>query len=580
MSCWLSQFTGSVWDTEDDFSSPFTIGLQRYVRKQLENLIPMSLGESLGRLVPLPSTAVHVTLDTKTEFHKTSTTILFSTPGTGKTRCLLELLNKAFGMYILASDVPQESSGSEDTTLDNSTLLLPVRSNASEDTSSLHKALYAASFKIATLDVWELSDAIVSARLVVFDYFLKKFPMYRNDPPTWMQLQINCASRYDPFDLAWRLVRLDPGTFNEYMQCWAGQSTCDLIWCFDEAQTALENPIGEKFLDRMWFNIHNLNSKIILSGTALRLSDVMSMVDPWAMPYDEVHAQWRDWDDLLMTYWIATEHQRINDFLPFWNLYEQHIHGILMESRAVQQKYSGLQSVASYPLRTRAGRPLGFRLDLSNMEALTLLQQINKVQDRSQLSDQYTTLLNIRTAINYHCPMFFGRYRWSTLFIEEILKQAVISIQQCRSLAQLSINNAAEHAIEAAKKALRTQLFRIKDKSWAQDLYWMAIRADVYSQSSVIEDDTAQLVSEGFALVDILQSKDRIVRASLCEPLAVHAVMSYLREEKEYDRITTRFYSQLQVDNEDQGSIGKIAEYVLATVSICFSVRETLTAFL
>lgn len=126
---------------------------------------------------------------------------------------------------------------------------------------------------------------------------------------------------------------------------------------------------------------------------------------------------------------------------------------------------------------------------------------------------------------------------------------------------------------------MRTQLSRIKDKPWAQDLYWMAIKADVYSQSSVIEDTTAQLVSEGFALVDKLQSRNRITRASLCEPLAVHAVMSYLREEKEYDRITNGFFSQLQVDNVDQGSIGKIAEYVLATVSICFSARETLTVF-
>lgn len=267
------------------------------------------------------------------------------------------------------------------------------------------------------------------------------------------------------------MVRLDLGTYKVYLECWEDQSTQNLIWCFDEVQTALENPIGERFLDRMWFNIHNLHSKVILSGTALRLSYLMSMVDPWAEPYDEVRAQEPDWDNLLMTYWMATKHQGINDFLPFWNLYQQHIQGILMESREIQQKHRELQSVARFPLGTRAGRPLGFSLDLSNMEALTLLQRINEEQDRSQPPDHWANLLDIRTAIKYHCPMFFGRYRWSTLFIEEILKQAVISIQKCRSLSQLSVNNAAGHATEAAKKALRTQLFRIKDKSWAQDLY-------------------------------------------------------------------------------------------------------------
>lgn len=73
---------------------------------------------------------------------------------------------------------------------------------------------------------------------------------------------------------------------------------------------------------------------------------------------------------------------------------------------------------------------------------------------------------------------------------------------------------------------------------------------------------------------------NRFVRASLCEPLAVHAVMSYLREDNEYDGMINQFFSSLQVDNADQGSIGKIAEYVLATVSICFVARQILTVFL
>jgi hypothetical protein len=53
--------------------------------------------------------------------------------------------------------------------------------------------------------------------------------------------------------------------------------------------------------------------------------------------------------------------------------------------------------------------------------------------------------------------------------------------------------------------------------------------------------------------------------------------MSYLRAGKEYDRLVARFFSFLQVDNADQGSIGKTAEYILAGVSICLLVRVTLT---
>lgn len=61
--------------------------------------------------------------------------------------------------------------------------------------------------------------------------------------------------------------------------------------------------------------------------------------------------------------------------------------------------------------------------------------------------------------------MVFGRYRWSTLFIEEVLEQAVESIQQCGTLSQFSVGDAAKYAAETAERGLRNQLERIQDKS-------------------------------------------------------------------------------------------------------------------
>lgn len=77
--------------------------------KKLEILIPIFPQQSLNRLTHLPPTFLHATLDTNSKFDKTSTTVLFSTSGTGKTRSLLDLLNKKFGMYsmyIIAPGVP------------------------------------------------------------------------------------------------------------------------------------------------------------------------------------------------------------------------------------------------------------------------------------------------------------------------------------------------------------------------------------------------------------------------------------------------------------------------------------------
>ena len=110
-----------------------------------------------------------------------------------------------------------------------------------------------------------------------------------------------------------------------------------------------------------------------------------------------------------MTYSMTTEHPRINDFLSFWSLYYQYIEGILTESRAIQQKYPDFQSMVRLPLRTRAGRPLGFDLDLSNMEALTLLQHVNGEQDKSRLSYHRVNLVDIPRSHPVLLPHIFWK---------------------------------------------------------------------------------------------------------------------------------------------------------------------------
>lgn len=142
-----------------------------------------------------------------------------------------------------------------------------------------------------------------------------------------------------------------------------------------------------------------------------------------------------------------------------------------LEKLSKNSRKNSSQSVAESPLRTRAGRPLGFELDLSTFGALERLSRINDPEDKSQRPGKDAYLVEIRTTINNHCPMFFGRYRGSTLFIERILKQAVESIQQCGTLAQLSVDDAAKYAAKTAERALRGQLVRIQDKSWTEDLY-------------------------------------------------------------------------------------------------------------
>lgn len=491
-------------------TSPFTTGLRQYIHNRFDTVVSKSLQTSCQRLFHSPPAPSNAKLNRLSEIGEASTSILFSTAGTGKTRLLLDLLSESLGMYIMAPGVPVRPAGSEAATVGVSTLLRPVRGNASRDTLSLWESLDKATFKIEVLDARELGATIVYARTMVFDTFTKHFPEYSNPDPitcqVWMQLQVNCIPHFDPFDLAWRFARLDLETSKTYAESWISSDDDDFIWCIDEAQVALETRIGEELLECIWTQslntVRRLRSKVILSGTALQLKEVRRVIEKMAQPY-EVNAQNTE-SDLWMMYSTMPILRKIDSFPLFWDLYQRHMQDILLENKAIQRN-PALQSVAECPLKTCAGRPLGFGLNFSNLPALDPLLQINDSQNQSQLPAPPGDLSRIRTAINNHCPKFFGRYRWSTLFIEQILYQAVISIQRDGSLAQLSVEDAAKEAAGAVEKALQTQLSRVKGKAWVERLYWMAIRADVYSQSSIIDDKSAMMVSEGFALVEKLR---------------------------------------------------------------------------
>ena len=155
-------------------------------------------------------------------------------------------------------------------------------------------------------------------------------------------------------------------------------------------------------------------------------------------------------------------------------------------------------------------------------------------------------------------------------------------------LSEGLVSNAASIAADNAKDALQYQMNRVANAEWFSDLLWVAICADVLSQARIIEKSAAKLISEGFALIkdvkdgtvihnDVVDlnsvpSSQKIqeipdVTAVLCEPLAVEAVMEYLRAYKyTYEKYMHDFFRSIQVDDKDQGSIGKLAEFVFAEV--------------
>jgi len=185
---------------------------------------------------------------------------------------------------------------------------------------------------------------------------------------------------------------------------------------------------------------------------------------------------------------------------------------------------------------------------------------------------QHLKCLYIRQFMAENSRRHRGRYRWSTSYIEELLFLAgddlsmEIPVTAIRSIIEKASNKTYQEAIDALKRQIR----RMKDAhkmELVQDLFRAAIRAETMNRPTVFLDESyAELVTYGFALVERLDAST--VHYVLAEPVAVHAVMSYLRTEggEEYDRLMLQWLIHTQDDHEIQAMFGKAAEWFIATV--------------
>ena len=525
--------------------------IDRYLIKALRQLPSPSV--STGNATT-PSRSV-----VSEEDYKDRDLILFSTAGIGKTRLILNTLDDRWGMYMMAPGVPQGDSS----------LIQPVRCHASADTSSLFEDLSI----LKPVLIFERVPFVqlVHARRLVFDAFRdKQFAgPHMINHHNWMLLQISCSRGCDPFDATWRLVRyIKPKSEVKYKY--------DMkLWCLDEAQIAFEDPSASSMLMSLWIEIDSPISSAILAGTSLKLGEARDMI---------VQARDMRYRKELQ---IKTNFERVENPDGFWDLFEDHFWSLVDETK---QKKAAMvpASKSTVPMVSRAGRMLDFEVDLSDTEyqKLERLRQIRRSADPEECD--LHDLRCLHQVISKECSHFFGRYRWSVLFIEQLLKEAIKAIKDMGHVSQLSVSDAVSSTIMSITEALSSQLERIKDKPWIEDLYWMAIRADVFSQSSILEDETACLVSEGFALVipdqvvpqtpkkktkarqkppNDIAEKGNYVKSILCEPLTVKAVMEYLHTSGNYEKMMDKFFSLLQVDNLSQSSLGNIGEYVLASIS-------------
>lgn len=173
--------------------------------------------------------------------------------------------------------------------------------------------------------------------------------------------------------------------------------------------------------------------------------------------------------------------------------------------------------------------------------------------------------------------MFFGRIRWTTILAEALLQASSAKSGQ---LTAQDVKNATQRASETIKKSLKDRIDQFKYTRWIEELYFTAIEADVFSMTRLFsEKQSMTLISEGFATVaehdpEVGQKQraqeKKVVKGCLQEPLAVKAVMEYLRDPNNdslYDKFMDQFFNSLQFDRGQGGALGKMAEFVFTAVS-------------
>ncbi|KAF5010811.1 hypothetical protein FDECE_3054 [Fusarium decemcellulare] len=357
---------------------------------------------------------------------------------------------------------------------------------------------------------------------------------------------------------------------------------------------------------------------LVVSGTSLNLDKVREMLancstDTWGS------------DEPAVTKWEA---YLLHDTFPlvssdadFWNLYQQHLTDIISE---ISQTRGSLDANDGFrlPLLGRSGRPftlqdgidfiqlrkwlwkplevlghpqsgnnpshlepLGEQVvlllagfgKLNTYEVWRMIQSEanNPVAPASNFHDMTKTLhqhlrnIYVRQLITSHSVGHRGRYRWSTIYLEELMSLSQDLAFRHSSLAEIrsTVEQARSNTSQAAVEALKSQIRKMKASgktALVQDLFRAGIRAEMMSIPTIFLDESyAQLVTYGFALT---QREGATLKYTIAEPIAIHAVMDYLRTEGrgDYYKLMLQWLVHTQDDHDVQAMFGKATEWFVA----------------
>ena len=537
--------------------------------------------------------------------------IACSVAGSGKTQHMFNQLYERYGHYIVSGRVPRH-------TFEDS-LLAARQGKASLDTSFLCEILG----QNPDTEIYrKCLQILIENRQRTLRSAGAIYSRLKNrelKPSQWLLFQIVCTFHFDPFLETFKLAFLCGWShFRE-------GAPIELIgvtelFCFDEVQCEMSSePVdsdGPQLLDTFllifaMMNFGNLGLGLLLSGTSLQVDECLTRAKNAGLEYQSLEfnsASPQQLQRVKTEIEVFDRFNTVSSYQRFHDLVHHHIKKIIDQAYYLDDLDSYF--VDKYQLWETFMPDDSFLLKKKIFQILKGLRSCSQVGLTSVVfgiigccSETFQERSGVNDLLTRTSALFRGRFRWSTILIEcifiEVLRRMDTlfeernphrlendvhvyywinyeDLERGAEYLRRSIRDLIEDESRRAQLMIKQQLqYRIKTLQrkghhyLLEDLFATAVRADLMHQLCIFRNlESAKMVTNAFALLLNSTAEAHELRKELAEPLAVDAIIEYLRDSESGTKHRYEEYLRelLYHTQDDDSAFGKVTEFYIAWV--------------
>lgn len=479
---------------------------------------------------------------------------LIATAGSGKTFKMFTALTKRFGFYLVSGAAPYRTAPqSED-------FYRPHTRGASGDTQLLFDTWRYFQDGDHWKSGWD-SVSYQSRCSLLLQNRLRFFLQVREQwnslkrqlqPWHWLCLQFSFDKDTDYFRRLYRLILLtgdlssgsNSHDYGPMASRWDKiSSDLSFLWCLDEVQCEISMDFGSQdahttlsclFAAGVKFpGLHNY----LVAGTALKVFEIL--VD---VKFGLMAGKYSTGDIELL-------YPHMPPVIPLtrFDLVQNDDQFKILQTKRIADVFEVLWA-ASDDGRSNYRRVQSVLMgnehildDSAFLERFHLYRSDKGLFDGMNQEQAVQTTMSTFDAISFHINRYSiplrGRYRWSVRYIEKLLSLFI----EYGQLTEQLVRDASKYVQDLVKLPLRQRIeamATLEDKTLVQDVFEMALQADLFGRSRILKDaGAALLIEQAIGYVEYsgqppqenISADDTVPHVSLAERLVVDAVMDYLK---------------------------------------------------